>query len=98
MKFLGVKYLFVSNAAGGMNPEFNVGDIMLIRDHINFFPVNPLVGANFNELGPRFPDMSKVYNPELISIAKEIANEHNIHRITSYNVCYTKLLRGVGCA
>ncbi len=78
MKFLGVKYLFVSNAAGGMNPEFNVGDIMLIRDHINFFPVNPLVGANFNELGPRFPDMSKVYNPELISIAKEIANEHNI--------------------
>jgi len=78
MKYLGVKYLFVSNAAGGMNPEFNVGDIMLIRDHINHFPVHPLVGPNINELGPRFPDMSEVYSKELILKAKEIAKKYNI--------------------
>jgi purine-nucleoside phosphorylase len=77
MKFLGIKYLFVSNAAGGMNPEFNVGDIMVIRDHINHFPVNPLLGAN-NQLGPRFPDMSKTYNRNLIVKAKEIAKKHDI--------------------
>lgn len=78
MKFLGIQFLFVSNAAGGMNPEFNVGDIMLIRDHINHFPVNPLVGSNIGELGPRFPDMSKAYDRDLISKAKDIAVKHNI--------------------
>ncbi|MBI9067494.1 MAG: purine-nucleoside phosphorylase [Salinivirgaceae bacterium] len=78
MKFLGIEYLFVSNAAGGMNPEFNVGDIMLIKDHINHFPINPLIGKNNPELGSRFPDMSKVYNKELITKAKEIAKKHNI--------------------
>ena len=78
MKFLGINFLFVSNAAGGMNPEFNVGDIMVIRDHINHFPVNPLIGANNNELGPRFPDMSKTYNRDLIVKAKEIAKRHDI--------------------
>jgi len=78
MKFLGIKHLIVSNAAGGMNPDFNVGDIMIIRDHINYFPENPLRGKNYNELGPRFPDMSKVYNPKMISMAKEIAKENNI--------------------
>ena len=78
LNYLGIKYLFVSNAAGGMNPEFNIGDIMLIRDHINHFPVNPLVGANNAELGPRFPDMSKTYDRELITKAKEIAEKHDI--------------------
>jgi purine-nucleoside phosphorylase len=78
MKFLGIKSLIVSNAAGGMNPEFNVGDIMIITDHINFFPFNPLRGKNMDELGPRFPDMSKVYNPKMRNIAKEIAKENNI--------------------
>lgn len=77
MKFLGIEYLFVSNAAGGMNPEFNVGDIMLIKDHINHFP-NPLIGPNNPELGERFPDMSKVYNTKLIAKAKVIAKEHDI--------------------
>ncbi|OFX17111.1 MAG: purine-nucleoside phosphorylase [Bacteroidetes bacterium GWA2_31_9] len=78
MKFLGIKYLFVSNAAGGLNPTFKAGDLMLINDHINFFPQNPLLGRNFDELGPRFPDMSKTYAPELIVKAKEIAKNHNI--------------------
>ncbi len=78
MKYLGIQYLFVSNAAGGMNPEFNTGDIMVIRDHINHFPVNPLVGKNNPDLGPRFPDMSKTYSRELISKAKEIAKKHDI--------------------
>ncbi|MDA3891698.1 MAG: purine-nucleoside phosphorylase [Salinivirgaceae bacterium] len=78
MKYLGIKFMFVSNAAGGMNPEFNIGDIMLIRDHINYFPVNPLVGPNNADLGPRFPDMSKCYSRELIGKTKEIAKEHNI--------------------
>lgn len=78
MKLLGVKYLCVSNAAGGLNPKFNVGDIMIITDHINYFPENPLRGKNINEFGVRFPDMSKAYHPELIQIAEEVAKEENI--------------------
>ncbi|HBF88617.1 MAG TPA: purine-nucleoside phosphorylase [Bacteroidales bacterium] len=78
MKFLGVKYLFVSNAAGGLNPDFKAGDMMIINDHINYFPTNPLIGKNYNELGPRFPDMSKTYNRELIAKAKEIAKQNNL--------------------
>ena len=77
MKFLGVKYLFVSNAAGGLNPDFKVGDIMLINDHINYFGDNPLIGKNIDELGTRFPDFSKVYNKDLIAKAKEIAVTNN---------------------
>lgn len=78
MKFLGIKNLIVSNAAGGLNPKFKVGDMMIITDHINFFPRNALWGKNYDELGPRFPDMSKTYNPELIKKAKAIAEKHNI--------------------
>jgi purine-nucleoside phosphorylase len=78
MKYLGINYLIVSNAAGGMNPEFNAGDIMIIRDHINFFPRNPLIGKNYDELGPRFPDMSKTYDKALIQKAYEIARTHDI--------------------
>lgn len=77
-KALGVEYLFVSNAAGGMNGSFDVGDIMLIDDHINLFPEHPLRGKNFNELGTRFPDMSEAYNKELRLLAMDIAKEKNI--------------------
>lgn len=75
---LGVKYLFVSNAAGGMNPSFDIGDIMLIEDHINMFPEHPLRGKNYNELGTRFPDMSEAYDKKLRMLAMQIANEKNI--------------------
>jgi purine-nucleoside phosphorylase len=75
---LGIEYLFVSNAAGGMNPSFDIGDIMLIEDHINMFPEHPLHGKNFNELGTRFPDMSEAYDKELRLKAMEIAREKNI--------------------
>ena len=75
---LGIEYLFVSNAAGGMNSSFNVGDIMLIEDHINLFPEHPLHGKNFEELGTRFPDMSEAYDKKLRLMAMEIADEKNI--------------------
>ncbi len=75
---LGIEYLFVSNAAGGMNASFDVGDIMLIEDHINLFPEHPLHGKNFNELGTRFPDMSEAYNRSLRLMAMEVAKEKNI--------------------
>lgn len=78
LKFLGVKNLIVSNAAGGLNPIFKQGDLMIINDHINYFPEHPLRGKNFDELGTRFPDMSKVYYPEFVKIAEEIAKENNI--------------------
>ena len=78
MKFLGVKILIVSNAAGGLNPEYATGDIMLIKDHINQFPTNPLIGKNYDELGPRFPDMSKTYDKELLEKAQKIATNENI--------------------
>jgi len=75
---LGIKYLFVSNAAGGMNGSFEVGDIMLIEDHINLFPEHPLRGKNNPEFGTRFPDMSQAYNKELCGLATSIAKEYNI--------------------
>lgn len=75
---LNIEYLFVSNAAGGMNSSFDIGDIMLIEDHINLFPEHPLHGKNFNELGTRFPDMSEAYNKSLRLMAMEIAKEKNI--------------------
>jgi purine-nucleoside phosphorylase len=77
MKFLGIKTLIVSNAAGGMNPGFKIGDIMVINDHINLMP-NPLVGKHDPELGERFPDMSQTYNPELLQKARRKAGEMGI--------------------
>jgi len=74
---LGIETLFVSNASGGMNPEFKIGDLMIITDHINFFPEHPLHGPNF-PTGPRFPDMHEAYDHKLINKAKEIAKEKNI--------------------
>lgn len=79
LKFVGITHLFVSNASGGLNPDFGVGDIMVITDHINFFPEHPLHGKNINELGPRFPDMSRCYNKRLQNRAKLIALEHNLN-------------------
>lgn len=79
MKFLGIESLFVSNAAGGLNPDFKTGDLMVIEDHINFFPENPLRGENNEQLGPRFPDMSKVYDKELRQLAFKIAKKSGIH-------------------
>lgn len=80
-KALGVETLFVSNAAGGMNKEFIVGDVMIIADQINLFPENPLRGKNFNELGPRFPAMTEPYSHELIRLADSIAAEKNIRLV-----------------
>lgn len=77
MKFLGIDYLFVSNASGGMNPDYEIGDIMIINDHINLMP-NPLIGPNISELGTRFPDMSQPYDHGLIALAKEVADKQNI--------------------
>ena len=77
---LGIKTLFVSNAAGGMNPKFRIGDLMIITDHINFFPEHPLRGKNY-PIGPRFPDMHETYDKKLIKLASEIAYEKKI-RVT----------------
>ena len=77
MRELGIKTLFVSNAAGGMNPDFKIGDLMIITDHINLFPEHPLRGKNI-DYGPRFPDMSEAYSKELIAKALEIAKEKGI--------------------
>ncbi len=81
MKALGVKTLFVSNAAGGMNPDFKVGDLMIITDHINLFPDHPLRGKNYAELGPRFPAMNEAYSRRLIDKAREIARNEGIRLV-----------------
>ncbi|WP_291856509.1 purine-nucleoside phosphorylase, partial [Marinilabilia sp.] len=75
---LGIDHLIVSNASGGLNPNFKVGDIMIITDHINMFGDNPLIGKNQNELGPRFPDMSEPYSKELTEKALKIAKNNEI--------------------
>jgi len=77
MKFLGIKTLIVSNAAGGMNPEFEIGDIMAITDHIHTMP-NPLIGTHHPEFGERFPDMSQTYHPVLLQRFRNIAGELGI--------------------
>ena len=74
---LGIKTLFVANASGGMNPKFNIGDVMVITDHVNFFPEHPLRGKNF-PTGPRFPDMHEAYDHELVELANKIAEEKGI--------------------
>ena len=79
MKQLGALVLFVSNAAGGMNPDFKVGDLMIINDHINLFPEHPLRGKNDEQMGPRFPDMTEPYSHKLIQSAKKIAESQQIH-------------------
>ena len=78
MRALGVKTLIVSNAAGGMNKEFKVGDVMIITDHINLFPENPLRGKNHDELGPRFPAMTEAYDKKLVALADQIGTEKSL--------------------
>lgn len=78
MKFLGVKRLMVSNASGGLNPDYKISDLMFINDQIDLFPESPLTGANDSEFGPRFPDTSEVYDKGMIAEAHKIAKEHNI--------------------
>ena len=78
MKLLGIKALLLSNAAGGVNPSFKVGDLMIITDHVSFFTRNPLIGKNISEFGPRFPDMSEPYERELIQKARDIAKRLGI--------------------
>ncbi len=77
MKMLGIEYLFVSNAAGGLNPSFRTGNLMIITDHINALP-NPLIGANIDELGPRFQEMNEAYSSELIAKAEAVAAAQGI--------------------
>ncbi|MCR5155910.1 MAG: purine-nucleoside phosphorylase [Butyrivibrio sp.] len=86
MHMLGAKVLFLTNAAGGLGKGFSAGDLMLITDHVSIFAPNPLIGANLDELGPRFPDMSNVYDKDLQEIIKSVANDNGI-----------KLQEGVYC-
>jgi purine-nucleoside phosphorylase len=78
MKMLGIRLLIASNATGGVNPSFHIGDIMLITDHINLMGDNPLMGINIPELGTRFPDMSETYDLQLVEKAEKIARKHNL--------------------
>ncbi len=78
MKMMGAEILFLTNASGGINPDFSAGSFMLITDHISCFAPNPLIGANIDEFGCRFPDMSHVYNPELCDIIRKTAKECDI--------------------
>ncbi len=78
MALMGIELLMVSNACGGVNPDFEIGDVMIISDHINLFPTNPLMGPNNDKWGPRFPDMSQAYDHELIREAETVAAEKGI--------------------
>ncbi len=84
LKYLGIKWLMVSNASGGVNPEYEIGDLMVLNDHINLLP-NPLIGRNDDEFGPRFPDMSEPYDHEMVSLALSIARKNNIR---AHQGCY----------
>ena len=77
-KQLGINRLILSNASGGVNPNFSIGDVMIIRDHINLFPEHPLRGKNLDEFGARFPDMSKPYSHTMIATLEEIAKKQGI--------------------
>lgn len=89
MKAMGCQYLIVSNACGGMNPQYNKGDIMLLDDHINLLGDNPLIGKNDDRLGPRFPDMCHTYDREMLKLAKRIALEERITCHTGVYVAVT---------
>ena len=78
MKMMGATTLFLSNAAGGMNNDFNIGDLMVITDHISYFVQSPLIGENIEEFGTRFPDVSKIYTKEYVELIKEVAKEQSI--------------------
>src|SRR5665647_951602 len=75
---LGIEFLFLTNASGGINDHFHPGDLVAIQDHINLSGRNPLVGPNIAELGPRFPDMSQAYDPELIQLMRKVGTNHHV--------------------
>jgi len=79
MKYLGIRLLILSNASGGLNPDFNIGDIMVIEDHINLMKDNPLIGKNEDAIGVRFPDMSNAYDKKMVELAFQIAKQEGIH-------------------
>ena len=89
MKLLGAEILFLTNAAGGVNTTFHAGDLMLIRDHIACFAPNPLIGSNIDELGPRFPDMSTVYDKDLQEIIRKAAKDNGIYIQEGVYACLT---------
>ena len=89
MKYLGIEFLLLSNAAGGVNPSFKVGDLMLINDHVSQFVPNPLIGKNETELGPRFPDMMEAYCREILNKAKSIATANKIDVKEGVYICVT---------
>ncbi len=89
MKALGIEYLLLSNASGGTNENFEIGDVMLITDHINMIPDNPLRGKNYNELGPRFPDMSEPYSKDLNKKILKIADQHKIKLLQGVYVAFS---------
>ena len=93
MKFLGINKLIVSNASGGVNPNFEIGDIMIINDHINLFPTNPLIGPNIEELGTRFPDMSDAYDQSLIAKAQSLSKNLNIKTVNGIYAGLTEIGR-----
>ena len=107
MHLLGAQILFLTNAAGGVNGSFHAGDLMLIKDHISIFVPNPLIGANIEQLGPRFPDMSTVYDRELQDIIRNQAKKNSIFLQEGVYTQLTgpsfespaeiKLLRALGC-
>jgi len=88
LRKMGINTLILSNASGGVNPEYRVGDLMILDDHINLFPGNPLIGRNPDEMGPRFPDMSEPYDKKLIRDAMAIARKHGFR-------CHTGVYAGV---
>lgn len=106
MSFLGIRYLFIFSAAGGLNPRFTKGDLMVVTDHINLTGKNPLTGPNMDDFGPRFPDMSRVYDKELSGIAEEKALKRGIDLKKGVYVCVagpsletpaeTRFLRSIG--
>lgn len=89
MKMLGIETMVVTNACGGFNPEFEPGTLMFIRDHINFTGDNPLMGHNLDDLGPRFPDMSSAYDPELIQLGQGVADKLGIDTKSGVYTCVT---------
>ena len=89
MRALGVDVLIVSNACGGLNPDFSAGSLMFIEDHINFTGTNPLIGENFDELGPRFPDMSQAYDKQLIELGQAQAENLGIKTFSGVHTAVT---------
>jgi purine-nucleoside phosphorylase len=90
MKAIGIENLLVSNASGGVHPDFEIGDLMIITDHLNLFPEHPLRGKNFNELGPRFPDMSEAYSKDIVAGSNGFGFGNHIFRVRFAHIRETR--------